>query len=102
MIFLNWTAPFTLLGTPTYCVDVVNSSNMKTLHSECGITVTEFIYPFICEEISFTVTPINVVGNGTASTVSHMITNRTSVRPEVAEILSVPTGLLLVMVRPPS
>ena len=93
MIFLNWTAPFTLLGTPTYCVDVVNSINMEALDSECGINMTEFTYPFICEEISFTVTPVNMAGNGTVRTIS---TNYTSVLPEVAEVLSVPTRFLLV------
>ena len=63
----------------TYCVDVVNSTSSATLHSQCGITETEFIYsniPFACYLVLlFTVTPVNVVGNGTNQTVSYEVDN---------------------------
>lgn len=74
-VLLTWTAPFTLdieaisRDIAYYCVDVVNSSSFELLHSECRITVTEFIYNVSsmspCEGYIFTVTPVNVVGNGT-------------------------------------
>ena len=72
-LFLNWTAPFTLDITATvpditYCVDVVSSTSSATLHSQCGITEMEFTYPLLsrisCDGYNFTVTPVNVVGNG--------------------------------------
>ena len=71
IIYLVWTAPFTLniqFTNPdiTYCVDIVN------LYSQCGINVTEFIYPLppssMCDEYyTFIITPVNAVGNGTNS-----------------------------------
>ena len=79
-IFLNWTAPFTLdiIGVDpdiTYCVDVVNSTSSATLQAMCGINETEFTYPITflsaCDTILFTVTPVNIVGNGTNHTVSY-------------------------------
>ena len=74
--FLTWTAPFTLdiAGVDpdiTYCVGVVNSTS-STLHSQCGITETEYEYPIppdsACHMYMFTVTPVNPVGNGQPST----------------------------------
>lgn len=74
-IFLNWTAPFTLdingideQPDITYCVNVALSNS--TLYSECGITETEYIYSNTCTcvgciNVTFTVIPVNVVGNGT-------------------------------------
>ncbi len=80
-ITLNWTAPFTLdiSGVDpdiTYCVDVVNFTSSATLHSECGINRTEFTYLVVstnagCDIIQFIVNPINIVGNGTTSTISY-------------------------------
>lgn len=75
-IFINWTAPFSfdIAGDPnlpdiTYCVDVINCTSNLTLYSECGINMTEFSYSeplYIgCNSYSFTVTPVNMVGNGT-------------------------------------
>ncbi len=74
---LNWTAPFTLDITDadpdiTYCVGVVNSTSSAT---QCGINVTEFTYPIpprriFCDEFEFIVIPVNVVGNGTSSSVA--------------------------------
>ena len=76
IISLNWTAPFTL-DIPkvdpdiTYCVGVVDSISSSTLHSQCGITETEYEYPIppdsACHDYMVTVTPVNVVGNGTSS-----------------------------------
>ncbi len=76
-VSLRWTAPFTLdisfrEDDITYCVDVVSSTS---LHSECGINVTEFTYPLPprswCDEYNFTVTPVNLVGNGTRESVDY-------------------------------
>ena len=78
-ISLTWTAPFTLDITGvdpdiTYCVGVVNftSGSSSTLHSECGITETEYEYPIppdsACHDHMVTVTPGNPAGNGTSST----------------------------------
>lgn len=52
-----------------YCVDVVSSTSSATLHSECGIIETEYLSPVRvgCDEFDFTVTPVNLVGNGTSS-----------------------------------
>ena len=57
----------------SYCVGVVNStfSISATLHSECGITETEYEYPIppdsACHDHMVTVTPVNAAGSGTAS-----------------------------------
>ena len=76
-ISLTWTAPFTLDITGvdpdiTYCVGVVNSTSSSILHSECGITETEYEYPIppdsACHMYMFTVTPVNVAGNGELET----------------------------------
>ncbi len=71
---LTWTPPFSLdiLGVDPditgYCVDVVSSTSSATLHSECNITRAEFTNLLLpTDSIQFTVTPVNVVGNGTAS-----------------------------------
>ena len=81
-ISLTWTAPFTL-DIPnvdpdiTYCVDVVNSTSSSRVLSECGITVTGFNFSLpvgrVCDNlnISFTVTPVNRAGNGTAVTLGY-------------------------------
>jgi hypothetical protein len=79
-VLLSWTPPFTLdifnvnPDIAGYCVDVVGSSSAM-LHSECGITVTEFTYPLPtmnwCDVYTFTVTPVNVVGNGTLSSLNY-------------------------------
>lgn len=74
-VHLTWIAPFSFdlpLNGPdiTYCVDVVNigSTFISLLHSECGLVNTEFnftIKPNDLNYLNFTVTPVNVVGNGT-------------------------------------
>ena len=79
VISLTWTAPFTLniRGVHpdiTYCVGVVYPTSSSTLHSQCGITETEYEYPIppdsACHNLMVTVTPVNVVGNGTSSTLA--------------------------------
>ena len=86
-IFLTWTAPFTLdisNADPdiTYCVDVVNSTSSSTVLSERGITVTGFNFSIplgrVCDNYTFTVTPVNMVGNGTAVTLGYSITGMCS------------------------
>ena len=75
-ISLTWTAPFTLDITDidpdiTYCVGVANSTSSSI---QCGITETGFSFSIppdsACHNymFTFTVTPVNVVGNGTSST----------------------------------
>ena len=80
-ISLTWTAPFTLdiFGVDPditgYCVNVVNSTSSLTLHTQCGITETQFSYPIPpnadCHVYTFTVTAINVVGMGEPATISY-------------------------------
>ena len=82
-IFLTWEPPFTLhmtFGfTPDiigYCVDIINSTSSLNLYSQCGINTTAFSYPIprdsvCCDYISYTVTPVNIVGNGTGTTSTH-------------------------------
>ena len=52
-------------------MDVVNSTSSSTLHSECGITETEYEYPINggCNDHMMIVTPLNVVGNGTSASI---------------------------------
>ena len=79
MLALNWIAP-SPLNIPmldsdiTYYVDVVNSTNLVVLDSVRGITETEFTYSspetnIGCGIITFTVTPVNLVGPGRANSV---------------------------------
>ena len=80
-VTLTWTPPFTLDITDInpdiagYCVDVVSSTSSATLHSECGINVTEFTYlrrpGSACTVYIFAVIPVNVVGNGTARAIMY-------------------------------
>ena len=59
-----------------YCVDVVNSTSSSTLHSECGITETQFSYPIPpdsdCHVYTLAVTPVNIVGNGSEELTSYV------------------------------
>ena len=78
---LTWEPPFTLDITGVdsdiidYCVDLINSTSSVTLHSECGITETEFTYPIPadanCHQYDFTVTAVNIVGRGEPATVTY-------------------------------
>ena len=56
-------------------MDIFNSTSNMLIYSKCGLTKTLFQYPTpddsICHSYKFTVTPVNVVGNGTSSTVSY-------------------------------
>ncbi len=75
-ISLTWTPPFSLPGVEiTYCVDVVNPTSSLVIDSQCGITDTQynytvFSYGIVCDTYTFTVTPVNVVGNGTTASVT--------------------------------
>lgn len=82
-IRLNWTAPSSLIDDANifFCITVVNTSSFVTLYSECEVSVTEFSYPISllseCHDVSFTVIPVNFVGNGTSRTVNYSeATNR--------------------------
>ncbi len=80
IISLTWTPPFSL-DIPgvdpdiTYCVGVVNSTSSLVIHSQCGITDTQYNYTnnTECDTYTFTVTPVNIVGNGTSASVTRGI-----------------------------
>ncbi len=78
IISLTWTPPFSLdipgvdPDITGYCVDVVNSTSSLLIHSQCGITDTQYNYTVSprstpCDTYTFTVTPVNIVGNGTSA-----------------------------------
>ncbi len=77
IISLTWTPPFSLDITSvdpdiTYCVGVVNSTSSLVIHSQCGITDTQYNYTVSprstpCDNYTFTVTPNNLVGDGTSA-----------------------------------
>ncbi len=78
IISLIWTLPFSLdipgvdPDITGYCVGVVNSTSSFVIHSQCGITDTQYNYRVSprstpCDTYTFTVTPVNIVGNGTSA-----------------------------------
>ncbi len=84
IISLTWTPPFSLNITDVdpditgYCVGVVNSTSSLVIHSQCGITDTQYNYTVSprstpCDTYTFTVTPVNIVGNGTSASVTQGI-----------------------------
>ncbi len=89
---ISWIPPYTLdidgisPDIEGYCVQVINSTSLQILYSQCGITATDFSYPVpvdaLCHIYMLTVTPVNVVGNGTPRTVSYFETET----GEVAEV----------------
>lgn len=81
-IYVSWTTPFSLLRDVTYCVDVADYDSLVVVTSECGIAQTMLdIDPLptaqaiACSLFSVTVTPMNVVGNGTAINVVRSFAN---------------------------
>ena len=58
-----------------YCVDIINSASSVTLHSQCGISVTEFCYVILpdvgCYQLMVNVIPMNLAGNGSSATASY-------------------------------
>lgn len=80
-VFLSWTPPFTLdivaehPDISGYCVDVVDTVAATMLHSECGISVSNYSYPIPplsgCMTFIFTIIPVNIAGNGTAVSVMY-------------------------------
>ncbi len=81
IISLTWTPPFSLdilnedPDITGYCVGVVNSTSSLVIDSQCGITDTQYNYTVsprstLCDTYTFTVTPVNIVGNGTSSSVT--------------------------------
>ncbi len=54
---------------------VVNSTSSLVIDSQCGITDTQYNYTVSprstpCDTYTFTVTPVNIVGNGTSAMLS--------------------------------
>ncbi len=81
IIYLTWTPPFSLdilsvdPDITGYCVGVVNSTSSLVIHSQCGITDTQYNYivspnDTVCDTYTFTVTPVNIVGDGTSANVT--------------------------------
>ncbi len=81
IISLTWTPPFSLNITHVdpditgYCVGVVNSTSSLVIDSQCGITDTQYNYTVSprstpCDTYTFTVTPVNIVGNGTSASLT--------------------------------
>ncbi len=84
IISLTWFPPFSrnvfyvhpvITG---YCVGVVNSTSSLVIHSQCGITGRRYNYPVSsrstpCDTYTFTVTPVNIVGNGTSASVTLLL-----------------------------
>ncbi len=81
IISLTWTPPFSLdipgvdPDITCYCVGVVNSTSSLVIYSQCGITDTQYNYTVSprstrCDIYTFTVTPVNIVGNGTSASVT--------------------------------
>ena len=76
---VSWMAPFTLDVTDsdidiTYCIGVNIATDL--VHSECGIITTAFTYSIsatiaVCSNYTFTVIPVNLLGNGTQATFPH-------------------------------
>ena len=73
LTYLTWTAPPSIDVISGYCVDIRSNSSM--IFSECGITETEFNFTLpsysACNNYTFTLTPVNVLGNGTRFTGSY-------------------------------
>ncbi len=81
IISLTWTPPFSLdipgvdPDITGYRVGVVNSTSSLVIHSQCGITGTQYNYTVSprstpCDTYTFRVTPVNIVGNGTSASVT--------------------------------
>ncbi len=84
IISLTWTPPFSLdipdvdPDITGYCVGVVNSTSSFMIDSQCGTTDTQYNYTVSprsapCDTYTFTVTPVNIVGNGTSANVTQGI-----------------------------
>ena len=72
---ISWVAPFTFdpPDSPdiTYCISITNVSSGSSLGNECGLVPTSYsaVLEFsACVEYSATITPVNIVGNGTSIT----------------------------------
>ncbi len=81
IISLTWTPPFSLdisnedPDITGYCVGVANSTSSLVIHSQCGITDTQYNYTVSprstpCDTYTFTVTPVNRVSNGTSDSMT--------------------------------
>ena len=56
---------------------VVNSTSSLVIHSECGITDTQYNYNYTispndteCDSYTFIITPVNIAGDGTSDNVT--------------------------------
>ena len=81
-ISLTWEAPFfldifSIDPDITYRVDVINSTSSQVIHSQGGITITQYNYTTslslerrACDVFKFIIIPVNIVGNGNESSIS--------------------------------
>ncbi len=104
IISLTWTPPFSLdipgddPDITGYCVGVVNSTSSLVIHSQCGITDTQYNYTVSprstsCDTYTFTVTPVNIVGNGTSANVTQGLLRNSEY------VVFFPTKLIIIMYR---
>ncbi len=54
---------------------VVNTTSSLVVNSQCGITDTQYNYTVSprstpCDNYTFSITPVNIVGNGTSASVT--------------------------------
>ena len=74
-INVTWDVPFSLdiNETITYCVRLLNTEDSLDEYIACNVFSTFISIPYMmhsfCEEYNVTVTPHNIVGNGSSSTV---------------------------------
>ncbi len=57
---------------------VANPTSSLVIHTQCGITDTQYNYTvlpndIVCDAYTFTVTPVNIVGNGTSASTTRGI-----------------------------
>ena len=83
--YLSWTAPFTLnlqISPPfiLYCIDAWNTRGLpmqyaKLVYSVCNMENTSFSFNSSylelssCDTLIFTITPVNLAGNGTSASI---------------------------------
>ncbi len=109
-ISLTWTPPFSL-DIPdidpdiTYCVGVVNLTFSLVIHSQCDIEDIHYNYTVSprstpCDNYTFTVNPVNIVGNGTSASVT-LLSSITEGEIAITLLFKVIMTHLLLYIAPP-